>query len=70
MPKPRSVTELLKVSAAFLKDDFPANGENRFLSMDLCEEIMDRHDLILYDDCLRETLRGEVGRIQFKFQGR
>jgi len=65
--KPRTVTELSHAVAKMLTLP-PNEKKNRFDSMALCEEIMDRHD-VTRDNLMRETLRSWVGEVQAKFQG-
>lgn len=61
---PRSVAELSHAVRDMLAKN--VTGSNRFESMDLCEEIMNRSDL--EHESLRPTLRSWIGKIQDKFQ--
>lgn len=64
---PRTITELSHATAEMLKR--PLNGPNRFASMDLCQEIMERIDQLHYsDEETRFLLRSWIGKIQNRFQ--
>ena len=65
--EPRSVAELSHAVAAMCKAEL--NGKNRFASMDLCKEIMNRCDLVSHhDEFTRQTLRSWIGKVQARFQ--
>ena len=61
MTEPPTITELSHKVAASLKQE--RSEENAGDSYDLCEEIIQRHDLVR-DDLMRETLRGWIGKVQ------
>ena len=64
---PRSISELSHATAEMLRAEI--NDPNRFKSMDLCNEIMDRCDLVSHrDQLMLDTLRSWIGKIQERFQ--